>query len=71
MYEIDRDIDLPASRTRYPFSEMGPGDSILFRDEKKAASARVAAVRYAQAHSPAWGFTLRKVEDGWRLWRTK
>jgi len=50
---------------------MGTGDSILFRDEKKAASARVAAVRYAQAHSPAWGFTLRKVEDGWRLWRTK
>jgi hypothetical protein len=71
MYEIDRDIDLPASRTRYPFSEMGPGDSILFRDEKKASSARVAAVRYAQARSPVWGFTLRRVDEGWRLWRTK
>jgi hypothetical protein len=68
--EIDRGIDIPASRTRYPFSDMEPGDSILFDAEKKATSARVAAVRYASRHSPDWTFTLRKVEGGWRLWRT-
>jgi hypothetical protein len=49
---------------------MEPGDSILFDSEKKATSARVAAVRYAFRHSPDWTFTLRKVEGGWRLWRT-
>lgn len=69
MLEIDRGIDIPPSRTRYPFSEMEPGDSILFPTEKKAISARVAAVRYAERHNPAWRFTLRRVEGGWRLWR--
>lgn len=71
MFEIDKGVDIPTSRTRYPFSEMDPGDSILFESEKQAASARVAAVRFAQARSPEWGFTLRKVEGGWRLWRAK
>jgi hypothetical protein len=70
MFEIDRGIDIPGSRTRYPFMEMEPGDSILFQDAKKAVSARVAAVRYAGKQEPPWGFTLRRVEGGWRLWRT-
>lgn len=70
MLAIDRGVALPASRTRYPFSEMLPGDSILFDSEKKATSARVAAVRYAARHNPEWTFTLRRVEAGWRLWRT-
>jgi hypothetical protein len=70
MLVIDRDIDIPTSRTRYPFSDMEPGDSIFFDMEKRAASARVAAMRYADRRSPAWSFTLRRVDGGWRLWRT-
>jgi len=48
---------------------MDKGDSILFLEERRAASARVAAVRFAKRHRPEWVFTLRKVDDGWRLWR--
>lgn len=69
MFEIDHDIDIPTSRTQYPFGDMRPGDSIFFKDPKKATSARVAAVRYGRKQEPSWTFTLRRVEGGWRLWR--
>lgn len=70
MYKIDSDIPVPESRTKYPFADMEVDDSILFKDEKKANSARVAALRFGKAKSPKWVFTVRRVHDGWRLWRT-
>jgi len=69
MYKIESNIEIPESRTKYPFDDMEVGDSILFPKRKAADSARVAAVRFAQAHRPGWKFSLRTVEDGWRLWR--
>lgn len=69
MLQIDRNVEIPEGRTRYPFSEMEAGDSIFFVNERKAASARIAAVRYAGRYHPTWVFTLRRVEGGWRLWR--
>lgn len=69
MFEIDHGIEIPVSWTRYPFGEMQAGDSIFFKDAKKATSARVAAVRYGGKQLPPWTFTLRRVEGGWRLWR--
>jgi hypothetical protein len=70
MFVIDQNVEIPGSRTRYPFPEMEPGDSIFFDTEKRAVSARVAAVRYAAKQNEGWRFTLRRVEGGWRLWRT-
>ncbi len=69
MYLIDQNVEIPASRTRYPFPDMEPGDSIFFPTERQAISARVAAVRYAAKYKSDWKFTLRRVDDGWRLWR--
>lgn len=69
MLQIDRNIEIPEGRSRYPFADMEVGDSIFFPDERKASSARVAAVRYASRYHPTWVFTLRRVEGGWRLWR--
>ena len=69
MYKIESNVEMPDSRTKYPFDDMEKGDSILFKDRKGADSARVAAVRFAQAHRPDWKFSLRKVANGWRLWR--
>ena len=48
---------------------MEPGDSILFKSKNQAESARVASIRFAKVHKPDWVFSLRKVENGWRLWR--
>jgi hypothetical protein len=69
MIKIDRNVQIPEARSNYPFEDMGCGDSILFIEERRAASARVAAVRFAKRHRPDWVFTLRRVDDGWRLWR--
>lgn len=69
MLQIEQGVALPATRTKYPFMEMEPGDSILFRSKKQADSARVASIRFVKVHQPHWAFVLRKVENGWRLWR--
>jgi len=70
MYKVDRGIEYPDSRTRYPFNDMEVGDSILFTERAPADSARVAALRFARIQTPPWRFSLRTVSNGFRLWRT-
>lgn len=69
MVQIDQGIALPTNRSKYPFNDMEEGDSILFKQRKQAESCRVAALRFTRVHKPDWVFTLRKVDEGWRLWR--
>ena len=69
MVHIDQGIALPTNRSKYPFGDMEEGDSILFGIRKQAESCRVAALRFTRVHQPKWVFTLRKVDNGWRLWR--
>jgi hypothetical protein len=69
MFQIDSGVEMPKGRTKYPFSEMLPGDSILFTKAKQANSARVSALRFVRSHAKEWHFQLRRVENGWRLWR--
>ena len=71
MFKIDSGIQFPDLRSKYPFHDMEVGDSILFKDRPAADNARVSAMRYTKAHNPAWKFSLRKVENGFRLWRVK
>lgn len=71
MVQIDQGIALPTNRSKYPFGEMETGDSILFKLRKQAESCRVAALRFSRVHQPDWTFSLRKVDNGWRLWRIK
>ena len=69
LLQIEHGLEMPETRTKYPFLDMEPGDSILFRSKNQAESARVASIRFAKVHKPDWVFSLRKVENGWRLWR--
>lgn len=71
MVQIDQGIALPANRSKYPFGEMETGDSILFGIRKQAESCRVAALRFTRVHQTSWVFSLRRVDNGWRLWRVK
>ena len=71
MYKVDTDVKYPKMRTKYPFHDMGVGDSILFVDRPDADKARVSGMRWAKAHELDWKFSLRTVENGWRLWRIK
>lgn len=70
MLQIEQGIEMPETRTKYPFDEMDQGDSILFKDKRQAESARVAAIRFVKVHRPDWTFSLRRVDEGWRLWRS-
>lgn len=70
MLQIEHGVALPVTRSKYPFADMEPGDSILFTDRARANSARISSVRFVRIHRPDWTFVMRKVEGGWRLWRT-
>jgi hypothetical protein len=68
---IDKNVSIlcQTPRVRYPFSEMGVGDSFIIFDYKKAESARVAALLFTKRRMPSWRFSMRKTTEGWRLFR--
>ena len=69
MLQIESGIEYPENRVKYPFADMQPGDSILFKEASQGNSARVSALRFVRMHQPDWKFRMRRVENGWRLWR--
>jgi len=66
---IEHDIPIPERlppRTRYPWTEMGIGDSFLFPEavrKSAPASAMKASERYGRT------FVTRRTKDGTRCWR--
>jgi hypothetical protein len=71
MIAIDRVGTVPPVKNRasYPFMQMDVGDSFLLTEYKKAESARVAALLFSRRKSLQWKFSLRKVSEGWRVFR--
>ena len=65
MYKIDKGVPLPGKCTKYPWEQMGIGDSFFVKNGNQArvgASATNAA-RFGKK------FTTRKVDGGVRVWR--
>jgi len=71
MIAIDRVGTVPPVKNgaAYPFMQMDVGDSFLLTEYKKAESARVAALLFSRRKSLQWKFSLRKVSEGWRVFR--
>jgi hypothetical protein len=71
MIAIDRVGTVPPVKDRasYPFMQMDVGDSFLLTEYKKAESARIAALLFSRRKSLQWKFSLRKVSEGWRVFR--
>jgi hypothetical protein len=71
MFAIEKKIPemVIEMRSRYPFSDMVVGDSILITEAQKAESARVAAIQFSKRHGLTWKFGLRKSREGWRVIR--
>lgn len=71
MLKIESDVPMPTrpGRTRYPFAEMRPGDSVFIecRDNEiaiaKAQRAARAAAKYAKVH-----IVTRTERGGLRVW---
>jgi hypothetical protein len=61
-------FEMPQVR-RYPFDQMGVGDSILIDDFRLAQSARVSAINFIKRHDLEWKFGIRKMNNGWRIFR--
>jgi len=56
-------------RNRYPLEKMRVGDCLFIEDYKTAQSARVAATQFAKRKNLDWRFSIRKMRDGWRIFR--
>ena len=71
MISIDKVGTVPPLKDRasYPFQEMDIGDSFLLTEYKKAESARIAALLFSKRKSLKWKFSVRKVSEGWRVFR--
>lgn len=64
------DAELPSPpKNRYPFINMEVGDSILIDEFRVAQSARVSAINFIKRHDLAWKFGIRKMGNGWRIFR--
>jgi len=71
MIAIDKYGTVPPVKDRasYPFMQMDVGDSFLLTEYKKAESARIAALLFSKRKSLQWKFSVRKVSEGWRIFR--
>ena len=75
-YQIEKGVAIPArnfKKSRYPFNEMDVGDSFIvpITGSKRTTQTRLSASaasysRYKQGRK----FTVRVVENGFRVWRT-
>lgn len=61
-------FDIPV-RHRYVFHGMDIGDSLFFDDFKLAENARIAAIQFVKRNRLCWKFGIRKMHDGWRIFR--
>lgn len=72
---VDKGVDLPPRDNKqgggWPFATMKAGDSFLCPNQNNIASgSRVAAARF-RVLNPNFNFTIRKTDEGYRLWRTQ
>ena len=74
-FPVESGVPIPAQRAgsfRYPFPAMAVGDSFLSPKEEGedcARNAYRAARLWGARQKPERYFSIRHVEDGWRLWR--
>jgi hypothetical protein len=72
MFDIEKGIEMPRSKkekTKYPFSTMVIGDSVLFEVDTFQCPPVKVAMNYARRNGKK--FSSRKVEGGIRIWRTR
>jgi hypothetical protein len=68
MYVVEQNIPAPSGKSRYPFDQMGVGDSFLVTDRPIA---RVSASAHAYGKVHGQKFSCRSLEGGIRVWRVR
>jgi hypothetical protein len=79
MFKIEKGIPIPEPhkrngyKSKYPFSQLEPGDSFLVPTNKEQTHNvrnRVSAASHHYAAKHGWKFSIRVMVDGIRVWRT-
>lgn len=74
MYEINRDVPLPAARgTTYPFGDMEVGDSFFVSGLGSAPQRKLRSAIFKARKRLGWQFLLRqdREREGYRIWRSE
>lgn len=66
--QIDKNIPMPKRGYELPFDQMEVGDSFVVPDKVSVSYARW--LIYNAQKGLSRKFRLRKIEDGYRIWRT-
>lgn len=66
--KIDKNVPVPTSRYKYPFTQMKKGDSFLVATKELAVGLRVLAAQYSRRYAGV-KFSVRKHEGAYRCWR--
>ncbi len=64
---IEKNVPVVENKKKYPFGQMAVGDS-FFADVIDPNSIKVCASLFGKKHNKM--FTVRKVDGGYRCWRT-
>jgi hypothetical protein len=69
MYDIEQAVKITEKyrRTKYPFRQLGVGDSftVAYWEGRRLRSAAYSHGKRVRE----WGFVIRRCDEGWRLWR--
>lgn len=68
MFQIEKNVSIPARRNKYPWQHMDVGDSFVVPMEKKA-SVKVAAVNWGKRHAACFSSREDKERGELRVWR--
>ena len=66
MYEIEKDVEMPSIKSKYPFANMALSNSFSFAPEQRPMIA-AAAWHYIKKHGGK--FSTRVINDEGRCWR--
>lgn len=70
-YSIETGIEIPDEGARFPFKNLEVGQTFLVPGADKALSASVRSSACAFARRHKVRFTVRKVDEGVRVWRVE
>lgn len=69
-FKIEKKIPVPFSSSKYPFGKMEVGDSFFIKEKEVVLNSVSSAAHHYGKHNNK-KFSIRKAENGYRIWRIK
>lgn len=65
--QIDKNIQMPPRKSRYPWRDIAPGDSFFIEDYGQRQSVATAGAIWFKQHKPDWAIRVSKEGSGFRV----